>query len=103
LEYFAPAVQLGLTATPKRRDNVDTYAYFGEPVIEGEVKTGKRYEEADFNKIIDAEKGDLFDVLAHVAYPLEPLSRQERADRAMAVISTQFNTPQQVFCTKQLA
>ena len=32
LEYFAPAVQLGLTATPKRKDNVDTYAYFGEPV-----------------------------------------------------------------------
>jgi type I restriction enzyme R subunit len=31
LEYFSPAVQLGLTATPKRRDNVDTYAYFGEP------------------------------------------------------------------------
>ncbi len=31
LEYFAPAVQLGLTATPKRKDNVDTYAYFGEP------------------------------------------------------------------------
>jgi type I restriction enzyme R subunit len=30
LNYFAPAVQLGLTATPKRRDNVDTYAYFGE-------------------------------------------------------------------------
>ena len=26
LEYFAPAVQLGLTATPKRSDNVDTYA-----------------------------------------------------------------------------
>ncbi len=33
LEYFAPAVQLGLTATPKRKDNVDTYAYFGEPVL----------------------------------------------------------------------
>jgi type I restriction enzyme R subunit len=32
LEYFAPAVQLGLTATPKRDENVDTYAYFGEPV-----------------------------------------------------------------------
>jgi len=28
LDYFAPAVQLGLT--PKRQDNVDTYAYFGE-------------------------------------------------------------------------
>jgi type I restriction enzyme R subunit len=90
LEYFAPAVQLGLTATPKRRDNVDTYAYFGEPVfvyslregindgfltpfrvkqiattmdeyiytsddtlVEGEIEAGKRYEEKDFNKIIE--------------------------------------------------
>ncbi|MFH1006546.1 MAG: DEAD/DEAH box helicase family protein [Candidatus Latescibacterota bacterium] len=33
MDYFAPAVQLGLTATPKRRDNVDTYRYFGEPVF----------------------------------------------------------------------
>lgn len=32
LEYFEPAVQLGLTATPKQQDNVDTYAYFDEPV-----------------------------------------------------------------------
>ena len=32
LEYFSPAVQLGLTATPKRKDNVDTYRYFGDPV-----------------------------------------------------------------------
>lgn len=90
LEYFAPAVQLGLTATPKRKDNVDTYAYFGEPVyiyslkdgindgyltpfrvkqvmttlddyvytaddrvMEGEVEYGKRYTEADFNRIIE--------------------------------------------------
>ncbi|MDO8370259.1 MAG: DEAD/DEAH box helicase family protein [Candidatus Nitrotoga sp.] len=90
LDYFAPAVQLGLTATPKRRDNLDTYAYFGEPVfvyslkdgindgfltpfrvkqisttldeyvytsddtlVEGEIEAGRRYEEADFNKIIE--------------------------------------------------
>jgi type I restriction enzyme R subunit len=90
LDYFAPAVQLGLTATPKRRDNVDTYAYFGDPVyiyslkdgindgyltpfkvkqisttlddyiytpddqlIEGEIETGRRYTEPDFNKIIE--------------------------------------------------
>jgi len=90
LDYFSPAVQLGLTATPKRRDNVDTYAYFGEPVytyslkegindgfltpfrvkqiattlddyvytpddmlVEGEIEAGKRYEEADFNRIIE--------------------------------------------------
>ena len=90
LEYFSPAVQLGLTATPKRKDNVDTYAYFGEPVyiyslkdgindgfltpfkvkqisttlddyvytpddrvMEGTVEYGKRYSEADFNRIIE--------------------------------------------------
>ncbi len=40
LEYFAPAVQLGLTATPKRSDNVDTYAYFGEPVFTYLLKEG---------------------------------------------------------------
>ena len=93
LEYFSPAVQLGLTATPKRRDNVDTYAYFGEPVyiyslkdgindgfltpfrvrqiattlddyvytpddrlIAGEIETGRRYTERDFNKIIEIKE-----------------------------------------------
>lgn len=92
LEYFAPAVQLGLTATPKRKDNVDTYAYFGEPVfiyslkegindgfltpfrvrqiqttidyytytsddmvVEGEIEAGRVYEEGDFNKIIEIQ------------------------------------------------
>lgn len=90
LDYFAPAVQLGLTATPKRRDNVDTYRYFGEPVyvyslkegindgfltpfrvkqiqttmdtylytpddtvVDGEVETGKLYDETDFNRNIE--------------------------------------------------
>jgi type I restriction enzyme R subunit len=33
-------VQLGLTATPKRKDNVDTYAYFGEPVYVYSLKDG---------------------------------------------------------------
>ena len=93
LDYFAPAVQLGLTATPKRTDNVDTYKYFGDPVyvyslkdgindgfltpfrvkqisttldeyvytpddklIEGEIETGKRYTEPDFNKIIEIKE-----------------------------------------------
>ena len=90
MDYFAPAVQLGLTATPKRQENADTYAYFGEPVyiyslkdgindgfltpfrvkqiattldeyvytpddqvVEGEIESGKRYTEDDFNKIIE--------------------------------------------------
>lgn len=93
LDYFSPAVQLGLTATPKRKDNVDTYKYFGEPVyiyslkegindgfltpfkvkrikttlddyiytsddniIEGVIEEGKRYEEKDFNKIIEIKE-----------------------------------------------
>jgi type I restriction enzyme R subunit len=93
LEHFAPAVQLGLTATPKRQENADTYRYFGEPVyiyslkdgindgfltpfrvkqisttldeyvytaddtlVEGEIETGRRYTEPDFNKIIEIKE-----------------------------------------------
>jgi type I restriction enzyme R subunit len=90
LEYFSPAVQLGLTATPKRDVNGDTYKYFGlytysfkegindgyltpfnvvqftatldeylydpeDDVIEGEIDTGRVYEEKDFNRIIEIE------------------------------------------------
>jgi type I restriction enzyme, R subunit len=99
LDYFAPAVQLGLTATPKRQDNVDTYAYFGDPVyvyslkegindgfltpfkvkqiattldeyvytpddqvVEGEVESGKRYEEGDFNRIIEIKEREAYRV-----------------------------------------
>lgn len=99
LDYFAPAVQLGLTATPKRDENVDTYRYFGDPVyvyslkdgindgyltpfkvkqiqttldeyvytpddtvIEGEIEQGKRYEEADFNRIIEIRKREEYRV-----------------------------------------
>ena len=40
LEYFSFAVQLGLTATPKRHDNVDTYAYFGAPVYTYSLREG---------------------------------------------------------------
>ena len=93
LKHFAPAVQLGLTATPKREQNADTYAYFGEPVYtyalkdgindgfltpfkvnqisttlddyvytpddeieDGDVEEGKRYEEKDFNKLIEIKE-----------------------------------------------
>jgi type I restriction enzyme R subunit len=93
LDHFAPAVQLGLTATPRRKENIDTYAYFGEPVftyslkegindgfltpfrvkqistslddyvytpddtvVEGEVEIGRRYTEAEFNRIIEIER-----------------------------------------------
>lgn len=99
LEYFSPAVQLGLTATPKRDANADTYAYFGEPVyiyslkegindgfltpfkvkqiattmddyvytpddmvVEGEIEAGKRYEEKDFNRIIEIREREQYRV-----------------------------------------
>ena len=99
LDYFAPAVQLGLTATPKRTINADTYAYFGEPVyvyslkdgindgfltpfkvqqiattldeyvytpddlvVEGDIVAGKRYEEKDFNKIIEIKEREAYRV-----------------------------------------
>ena len=40
LDYFKPAMQLGLTATPKRKDNVDTYKYFGDPLYIYSLKDG---------------------------------------------------------------
>lgn len=40
LDYFSPAVQLGLTATPKRAQNADTYEYFGDPVFVYSLKEG---------------------------------------------------------------
>jgi type I restriction enzyme R subunit len=125
MDYFAPAVQLGLTATPKRQENADTYNYFGEPVyiyslkegindgfltpfrvkqiattldeyiytpddkiVEGEVETGKRYTETDFNKIIEIKERE-----AHrVKVFMEQIDQREKAlvfcatqDHALAV------------------
>ena len=125
LDYFAPAVQLGLTATPKRQENVDTYAYFGEPVyiyslregindgfltpfrvrqisttldeyvytpddrlVEGEVESGKRYTEGDFNKVIEIRERE-----AHrVKIFMEQINQKEKTlvfcatqDHALAV------------------
>jgi type I restriction enzyme R subunit len=40
LDHFGPATQLGMTATPKRDDNVDSYAYFGDPIYTYSLKEG---------------------------------------------------------------
>ena len=40
LEYFDAAQQIGMTATPKREDNVDTYSYFGEPITTYSLRQG---------------------------------------------------------------
>jgi type I restriction enzyme R subunit len=51
----------------------------------------------DMQRVMDAEKSDLFDVLAHVAYALPPLSREERAARAKVAITSEFTNKQQAF------
>jgi type I restriction enzyme R subunit len=66
--------------------------------LEGLAEKGFGHEQlAEMQRIIEAERSDLFDVLAHVAYALPTLTRQERADKAKVAISTHFNTKQQVF------
>ncbi len=40
LEYFSPAYQLGMTATPLRKDNRATYRYFGNPVYIYSLREG---------------------------------------------------------------
>jgi type I restriction enzyme R subunit len=52
---------------------------------------------SEMQKIIDAEKSDLFDVLAHVAYALPPVTREVRAASASVHINTRFSAKQQVF------
>jgi type I restriction enzyme R subunit len=119
LDYFAPAVQIGLTATPKRTANVDTYAYFGEPVyiyslkegindgyltpfkvrqigttideyvytsddavIEGEVESGKRYVEADFNRTIEIREREAYRVKTF-------MSMIDQREKALVFCATQ--------------
>jgi type I restriction enzyme R subunit len=67
-------------------------------LLEGLAEKGFGHDQlAEMQKIIDAEKSDLFDVLAYVAYTLPPLTREDRAAKAKVEISTHFNTRQQVF------
>lgn len=40
LDHFSGATHLGLTATPKRTDNIDTYNYFGEPKYTYSLREG---------------------------------------------------------------
>jgi type I restriction enzyme, R subunit len=67
-------------------------------LLEGLAEKGfGRDQLAEMQKIIDAEKSDLFDVLANVAYAMSPLTRGERAAGAKVAISTTFNAKQRVF------
>ena len=67
-------------------------------LLQGLAERGFGSEQmAEMQRMIDAEKSDLFDVLAHIAYALPPLTREQRAAKAKVVISTHFNSKQQVF------
>jgi type I restriction enzyme R subunit len=85
------------------RDEAELRALWSDPdtrakLLEALAEKGfGREQMAEMQKIIDAEKSDLFDVLAHVAYALPPLTREERAAKAKVLISTHFNTKLQVF------
>jgi type I restriction enzyme R subunit len=73
-------------------------------LLEGLSEKGFGHEQlAEMQKIIDAEKSDLFDVLAHVAYALPTLTRAERVDRARVAINTSFNDKQRAFLDFVLA
>ena len=54
-------------------------------------------------KIIDAERSDIFDVLAYVAFSLPPMSREQRAALAEAAIEQRFESKQVAFLSFVLA
>ena len=67
-------------------------------LLEGLAEKGFGHEQlAEMQKIIDAEKSDLFDVLAQAAYALPPLTREERSAKARVIITQHFTTKIQVF------
>jgi type I restriction enzyme R subunit len=73
-------------------------------LLDGLTEKGFGHDQlVEMQKIIDAEKSDLFDVLEYVAYAMPPLTREERAVRAKAAIHTQFNSKQQTFLDFVLA
>ena len=51
----------------------------------------------EMQKVIEAEQSDLFDVLAFVAYADDPMTRQERATQAKAMLDQEFDSKQQAF------
>jgi type I restriction enzyme R subunit len=91
------------------KDEAELRALWSAPdtrkkLLMGLAEKGFGHEQlTEMQRIIDAEKSDLFDVLAYVAYALPPLTREERASRAKVVISRRFNSKQQAFLDFVLA
>ena len=137
---------MGLTATPKRKDNVDTYAYFGEPVytyslkdgvndgfltpfkvvqiattldeyvytaddtlVEGQVETGKRYMEWDFNRIIEIRQREkyrvklLMEMIDQREKTLVFCATQEHALAVRDLINQMKTSPEPNYCQRVTA
>jgi len=88
-EYFKDEAELrALWSAPDTR----------KKLLQGLAEKGFGHEQlAEMQKIIDAEKSDLFDVLAHVAYAMPPVTREARASGAKARIVSSFSDKQRTF------
>jgi type I restriction enzyme, R subunit len=85
------------------KDEAELRAIWSAPATRAKLLQGLaekgfgRDQMTEMQKIIDAERSDLFDVLAHVAYARPPLTREVRAANAKVYINTRFSAKQQVF------
>ncbi len=85
------------------KDEQELTALWSEPgtrvkLLEGLAEAGFGNDQLrEMQRIIDAEKSDLYDVLAHVAYSMPPLTREARAGNARVEISGLFNEKQRAF------
>jgi type I restriction enzyme R subunit len=85
------------------KDEAELRAIWSAPatrrkLLDGLAEKGFGHEQlVEMQRIIDAERCDLFDVLAYVAYASPTLTREERAAGAKVIISTHFNSKQRVF------
>jgi type I restriction enzyme, R subunit len=85
------------------KDEDELRALWSQPdtrrrLLDGLAEKGFGHEQlAEMQRIIDADKSDLFDVLAYVAYALSPITREERATRARTAIADNYSSKQRAF------
>ena len=91
------------------KDEAELRALWSVPDTRAKLLTGLaehgfgQEQMVEMQRIIDAEKSDLFDVLAYVAYALPTQTREQRATTARVEITAHFNTKQQAFLDFVLA
>jgi type I restriction enzyme R subunit len=85
------------------KDEDELRAIWGRPdtrkdLLERLSEKGYGTEELkEIKKVIDAENSDLYDVLAYIAFALQPLTRAERVDKSKAQIFSHYDDNQQAF------